>query len=333
VTSTERELGEVVAAVYPPETPVAVALALGSASFLVTSAPLRRDLWFDCDTVGYAGSLAKQLTGACAALLESEGALDLESSLADWLPELPWWAVPVRVRHLIHHTAGLPTTDVVWARMQEAGELDWTSDGAIAALATLDEPRAEPGAGFSYSNVGYICLARVLERAGSLPLGELARQRLFHPLGMSSTVLWSGPESTPPGATAVNDFGPPFPLSLGDGGLWTTARDLLRWNTALVADVLGVSETLHAPGHLDDGTPLDYAWGVRVHRVGGDRIQSHGGSWDGATARAVRLPDRGASFAILTLDGSIERIMELSDRLQAMLLGRSPRGGEADTEH
>lgn len=329
----ERHLGELIAAAYPPGTPVAVALATGADSLFVAPLPARRGARFDCDTVSYAGSLAKQVTGACSALLESEGALDLESPLADWLPELPSWATPVRVRHLMHHTAGLPATGVVWARMQEAGELDWTSDGVIAALATLDEPQAKPGAGFSYSNVGYICLARVVERAGSLPLGELARQRLFHPLGMSSTVMWSGPESMPPGATAGDDFGPPFPLSLGDGGLWTTARDLLRWNTALVADVLGVSETLHAPGHLDDGTPLDYAWGVRVHSIAGDRIQSHGGSWDGATARAVRLPDRGASFAILTLDGSIERIMELSDRLQAMLLGRSPRGGEADTEH
>jgi len=43
----------------------------------------------DCDAVAYGGSIAKQFTGACAALLTQEGALDPEAPIADWLLELP----------------------------------------------------------------------------------------------------------------------------------------------------------------------------------------------------------------------------------------------------
>jgi hypothetical protein len=93
-------------------------------------------------------------------------------------------------------------------------------------------------------------------------------------------------------------------------------RDLLRWNEALVADTLGVADTMHTTGALDDGTPLEYAWGVRVFHAGGTRVQSHGGSWDCTTAKLVRLPDLGAGLAVLAYDGSVERMTTLSSSLQ-----------------
>jgi hypothetical protein len=64
----------------------------------------------------------------------------------------------------------------------------------------------------------------------------------------------------------------PAPVSVGDGGLWTSVNDLLRWNTAVFADALGTAERTHTAGSLDDGTPLDYAWGVRVFRSGGELV-------------------------------------------------------------
>ena len=117
---------------------------------------------------------------------------------------------------------------------------------------------------------------------------------------------------------------PPAPLSLGDGGLWTSVSDLLGWNAALLSDTLGVAGPLHRTGSLDDGRPLDYAWGVRVAVESGRLIQSHGGSWEGAAAKLVRLPDVGLSLAVLAQDGSIERMTALASSVQdALLAGRS----------
>jgi len=99
--------------------------------------------------------------------------------------------------------------------------------------------------------------------------------------------------------------------------------DLLRWNEALLGDTLGVADTLHTTGALDDGTPLDYAWGVRVFRIGSNRVQSHGGSWEDATSKLVRLPDLGVSFGALADDGSVERMTALSASLQDELLSDS----------
>jgi hypothetical protein len=95
--------------------------------------------------------------------------------------------------------------------------------------------------------------------------------------------------------------------------------DLLRWNAALVSDALGISQTLHTPGRLDDGTPLDYGWGVRIFRAAGLLVQSHGGAWEGQTVKLVRPPTRRASFAVIALDSSVDKMVALSSALQDAL--------------
>jgi CubicO group peptidase (beta-lactamase class C family) len=297
----------IAAAGYEPSTPLAVGVSSGG----MTALAAQGDPPMDCDSVAYAGSLAKQITGACAALLVLDGALDVDAAIAGWLPELPDWSVAIHVRHLIHHTAGLPSTEAVWQRMESAGERDWTSDGAISALSGTHGLEDPPGTAYVYSNVGYICLARILERISGEELGAFAETRLFRPLEMHASALTSTP---------VEQLPSPAPLSVGDGGLWTSVHDLLRWNEALLWDTLGVADTIQTTGALDEGTRLDYAWGVRVFRVGDQRVQSHGGSWDDATSKLVRLPDLGSSFAVLAAHGSVERMTNLSSRLQDELL-------------
>jgi CubicO group peptidase (beta-lactamase class C family) len=322
VALDERAIARMIAAAgYDPATQVAVGMSSPSTTVFAAHGEGTGAGVPDWDAVGYAGSLAKQITGACAALLAQRGVLDVERPIADWLPELPAWARMIRVRHLIHHTAGLPATEALWEEMTTAGERDWTSDGVMAALSAIDELEEQPGDAYAYSNVGYICLARIVERSSGNDLNTFAQEHLFEPLRMRATTLWSGPAPSPPHAVLSQPLRSPAPLSVGDGGLWTSVSDLLRWNEALLGDTLAVADTLHTTGALDDGTPLDYAWGVRVFRVGANRVQSHGGSWEGATAKLVRLPDLGLSFAALALDGSVERMTALSSLLQNELLG------------
>src|SRR4051794_4122680 len=84
----------------------------------------------------YTGSLSKQITAACAALLVRQGRLDTDDTLSKWMPELPAWSRTVRLRHLIHHTSGLPegvhTDDVL---RDEAAR---TTDGVVRALVRRD---------------------------------------------------------------------------------------------------------------------------------------------------------------------------------------------------
>lgn len=280
---------------------------------------------FDSESVAYAASVAKQFTAACAALLERDGDLDYDGTIAAWLPELPSWSERVRMRHLIHHTAGLPD---LWQRMNGTQRKpQWTSPAFLAALAATPELDHAPGSVYAYSNVGYICLAAIIERISASTLDGFARARIFEPLGMDRSTFWTGPSPTPPMAVApASEPTQPAPLSVGDGGLWTSVTDLLQWNEAIMSDALGITARTHTPGSLDDGTRLDYAWGVRVSHLAGETVQSHGGEYGNATAKLIRLPDSMTSLAALAADNSVERMITLGDVVQRSLLQESGIG-------
>jgi CubicO group peptidase (beta-lactamase class C family) len=257
-------------------------------------------------TLVYAASLSKQITAACAALLVRQGVLDMDSAVSDWLPWLPAWADGVRLRHLLHHTAALPPDAEIDALLDG----DRTSPGILRALARFRAPRGRPGSEYVYSNAGYVCLAAVVERAADQPLPAFAHHRLFAPLAMNDTCYWPGPAPAPPGAAPLASRHP-APLSLGDGGVWTTAHDLVRWSQALNADELGISDLLQTPGRLEDGTPIDYAWGLGVRTHAGHRVFRHGGGWPGLRARHARLPGLGVSLVLIAVADDSERLGDL----------------------
>jgi CubicO group peptidase (beta-lactamase class C family) len=241
----------------------------------------------------YVASLAKQVTAACAALLARDRALDIEAPLAAYVGDLPSWSRTVRLRHLVHHTSGLP---------QEVTSLDGLAAG--------------PGTRYAYSNAGYVLLAAAVAAAAGEPLPGLARRRIFEPLGMADTLFWPGPAPAPPGAAPLDPVHP-APLSLGDGGLWSTAEDLLRWSAGLDDDRLGITARLQAPGRLDDGTELDYAWGMGVRRSRGQVVYRHGGSYADVRTMLVRVPERGFDLVILSLADRSTRWTALTDALLA----------------
>jgi CubicO group peptidase (beta-lactamase class C family) len=261
-------------------------------------------------SIVYLGSLAKQVTAACAALLVRAGKLDVETPLAGLLPELGDWSRTVRVRHLLHHTSGLPLGP------EPADHPDRTTAGVLAAIRAPDVP---PGTRYAYSSVGYVLLAEAVSRAAGEPLPEFARRHVLGPLAMDATLFWTGPGAAPPGAVALDPVHP-APLSLGDGGLWGTALDLLRWADGLNQDRLGVTDLIQAPGFLDDGTPLDYAWGMGVRAHTGHRVYRHGGGYADVRTMLVRVPERGLGLVILAPADRSERTAALTDALLDVLI-------------
>jgi len=269
----------------------------------------------------YAASLSKQITAACAALLVREGVLDIEAPIGRWLPELPAWAATVRLRHLVHHTGAMPDHEVDAI----VGNADRTTPAVLSALAQIPVLASRPGAAFAYSGTGYVCLAAAVERAACQPLPMFARQRIFVPLGMRRTLYWPGPAPAPADAIPLAALHP-APLSLGDGGVWSTASDLLRWSQALNADELGISRLMQQPGCLDDGTPVGYAWGMGIRSHAGRRVYRHGGGWPGIRALLARVPDLDLSLVILALADNSERRVDLAASMLDLLIRRGSDG-------
>lgn len=264
-------------------------------------------------TVLYGASVTKQMIGLLLAQAVEEGIASDADRLADWFPELPAWARAVRLGHLIHHTSGLP--DVA-----ATGPGDPRDNAEVIRRLQRCQPVRPPGVSFAYNNAGYVVLAETLRRGHGLPVEQLADEQLFSPLAMTATRLGSplaahGDHSDPPG-------------TIGDGGLWTSASDLLAWLTALNAGWFSAAAIARAesPGSLDDGSALDYAWGMRLAATPHGRRITHGGSWAGWLAKTVRLPESQIAVAVLSIGGVEDAVSSLgTDLANALaLLARRP---------
>ncbi|WP_017167308.1 serine hydrolase [Xanthomonas phaseoli] len=140
------------------------------------------------ETVFEAGSVSKQFTGALIARLAERGALSYDDSIRRWLPELPDLYQPVTITMLLHHTSGVRD----WSALAELtgwprGTRAWSMDDAVALLARQTALNFAPGTEYLYSNSNYLLAARIAERAGGRPFGELAQAELFAPLGLTHT--------------------------------------------------------------------------------------------------------------------------------------------------
>ncbi len=156
---------------------IAFARSYGQRAIEPAAEPMTRDTVFDL------ASLTKPIATATAALiLIDRGRLRLDQPAAEHWPEFGIRGKEgITIDPLLRHRAGL-IADNPLADYGDGPERAWER---IAGL-ELERP---PGARFRYSDVGFLVLGRVVERAAGRPLDQFAREAIFEPLGMGSTFL------------------------------------------------------------------------------------------------------------------------------------------------
>lgn len=279
-------------------------------------ADLEHDVPIAPDTVFYVGSLSKQFTAFAAALAIKDGRLSPDDPVLKFLPELPPYADAIRVQHLIHHTSGLRDYNTLLSIAGRRGDEAYDNATVLRITARQKKLNFTPGEEYLYSNTGYTLLATVVERATGTPFAAFAEARIFKPLGMDAThyhvdagrlvkaraFAYSG---GPGGAWRLDT---PSNERAGAGGLYTSVRDLVRWDENFYAPKVGDSRLVarvQTPGRLSNGAELSYAWGLQIGNYRGQPIVEHGGALGGYRAHVVRFPQLHMSVAALCNLGSI----------------------------
>jgi serine-type D-Ala-D-Ala carboxypeptidase len=133
------------------------------------------------DTVFDLASLTKPIATATAILLLLEdGKLRLEDRVSQYLPAFRRKETDgITLERLLVHTSGLIADN----------SLDDYRGGAAEAWQKLFalNPRTAPGSKFTYSDVGYMLLGKVVEEVSAMPLDTFTTRRVFGPLGMKAT--------------------------------------------------------------------------------------------------------------------------------------------------
>lgn len=304
------------------------------------------------ETPMLAASIGKSFVATTALALEADGVLARDGRVATHLGDRDWFArLPnhdtMTVDDLMRHTAGLPdhvhmesfATEMAARMVNGADAL--SPEAAIASV--LDAaPLFPAGAGWSYSDTGYLLLGLVIEEAAGRPWYDLVAERLLDPLGLDATA--PSDRRDIPGLAAGytvpgNPFGmPPRTMDAAGrlvwdpamewtgGGLVSTSPDLARWGhllfggEAIAAPYLdrlldGVAVSPDTPGirygagvALYDDTPRGPVWG-------------HGGWIPGYVSSLRNYADHGVTvaFQINTDVGIVDDSTDLVPALEAAL--------------
>ena len=280
------------------------------------SASLDYGVPLDESSVFYIASTSKQFTAAAIARLALDGRISLDDEIQEYVPEIPRYDAPVTIRHLLHHTSGL--RDYL-ALMQMAGrdyEDYWDNASGIALVSRQRALNFDPGSEHLYSNTGYILLAEIVERVTGQSLQEYTRDVFFGPLEMSATTWGEDFAAVIPGRVvsyAERDDGS-YRTWLkhfhgkGDGNLLTSVEDLAQWD-GIFYETDGpwaeLTATALEPGVLNDGTTLDYAFGLVHDEYRDVPIVAHGGGMLGFRTQFMRFPSERFSVICLCNLGSI----------------------------
>ncbi len=264
-------------------------------------------------TVFNIGSMAKQFTAFAIALLADEGKLSLDDDLRQYLPEMPDFGQSITLRHLIHHTSGLRGSFPELLALAEWRDADATTTADVYGLLKAQRGlNFFPGDEYLYVNSNYVLLVQICERVSGQPFAALCGQRIFEPLGMSRSTVNDCYFKLIPGRACgyYDDEGtwcnaPLTDSVVGPTNIYTTVQDLARWDENFYHGAVGgqaVIEQVHQPGRLNDGSVLDYAFGLEVgpaHQHRGWQMVEHGGSQGGYSAWMVRFPELHLSVVVL----------------------------------
>ena len=264
----------------------------------------------DANTIFEAGSVSKQFTAAAILLLAKDGKLSLDDPVRKYIPELPDYGTPLTIRHMMHHMSGLRDWGSVesiagWPRTTR----EYTHDHVLDIVSRQKSLNFPPGAQYSYSNTGFNLAAIIVSRVSGMPFVEFEKQRIFTPLGMTST-SWRDDHTriVKDRAIAYELKGSeyhtlmPFENIYGNGGLLTTVGDLLKWNENFEKPVVGDAAFVaqqQTPGIFSNGKPGTYAFGLVVGEFRGVKKVDHSGSTAGYRAQLSRFPDQHTSVAVL----------------------------------
>ncbi|WP_255567921.1 serine hydrolase [Brevundimonas sp. PAMC22021] len=256
----------------------------------------------DSQTKFRLGSLTKQFTAVAILMLADQGKVDLDAPIKTLLPGSPAAWDTVTVRHLLSHTSGVP--DFTRQADYEALKTRPTKLASLIARFSSQPLAFPPGERFSYSNSGYILLSAVIEAASGQPYADFVTSNLFQPLGMSDSGYDRHDVITPRRASGyastaggvINADYVDMSIPQGAGALFSTTRDLLKWEQGLFSGRL-LSETsmdaLTTP--VRDG----YAMGLVVSRSEGRTLIWHNGGIEGFNTYMAYDPDD--RFAVIVL--------------------------------
>ncbi|MCH5598998.1 serine hydrolase domain-containing protein [Niabella ginsengisoli] len=252
-------------------------------------------------------STSKPFTGMAILKLVQQGKIHLDDDVSKFFPAFPYPGVTVKL--LLSHRSGLPN----YLYFMEDKE-KWSPNQMVSNNDVLDflikykpDLSYRTGTHFSYCNTNYVLLALILEKVTGKPYPEYMNETIFKPLRMKHTFVYTPTDSgrvimsyKPSGAIWDQDI---FDHTYGDKNIYSTPRDMLKWDAALYSEKF-ISQSLLDSAYqpMSNETPSTHNYGLAwrmLNLPNGKKVIYHNGKWHGFNPAFARLIDEKAVIIIL----------------------------------
>ena len=277
------------------------------------------------DTDFRLASVTKQFTAMSIMLLVHDGKLRYDDTLVKIFPEFPSYGKDITVRQLLNHTSGLKDYGELY--MKQVGDqtpIDKVPQildrGVLQLLEQQTSTDFPPGTKWMYSNSGYAVLAMIVEKVSGRPFGDFLHDRIFKPLHMDKTVAYEkGKNDIPNRAFGYRKdkesgqfvFADQSPTSavLGDGGIYTSVKEMAKWDKGLrthklitEAEMREALTPVQVEGGVKfpDGKELAYGFGWFLDPYKGRERQWHNGGTMGFLTSIQRFPSDKLTIVVLS---------------------------------
>jgi CubicO group peptidase (beta-lactamase class C family) len=238
------------------------------------------------DSVYEIGSVTKVFTATAVMMLVNDGKISLDDRITNYLSDLPQTWNEITVRHLLSHTSGI-TNDYC-----DVGETSTRLRNPLSPKEFMEfvanyQLASAPGKNWAYSNTGFYLLGLIIEKVSGKSYADFMRQRIFMPLGMNSTGVYSRETIITNRARGYTWWHYQNALYNGNywdmswaysaGGITSSVMDLAKWDAALYTDKLLPKARLEQMWSPEKGRD-PFAWGVDHDSRYGRRMQHFGGT-------------------------------------------------------
>ena len=261
-------------------------------------------------SIFHVASVSKQFTAMAIMLLVRDGKLSVDDDIRKYLSEIRDYGTPITIRHLLTHTSGLRDQWELLSLARGRFEEDRITEADVMDIVPRQTAlNFTPGAEYLYSNTGFTLLGVIVKRVSGKSLRDFADERIFKPLGMTSTHFHDDYTMLVPGRTSA--YAPraggwrvsiPNYDTYGATSLFTTVGDLLKWEANLDNPVVGdraLIAQMETPTRLTTGDTSNYGFGLTIDRYRGARIVGHGGADAGYRTDVARFPELGLATVVL----------------------------------
>ena len=280
------------------------------------------------DTLSGCGSVSKMFVTAAVMQLADQEKIDIDKPVTEYLPDFRMADSrykDITVRMLMNHSSGLMGSyyngDIL------LGDRSNNIHDSFLQILSTERLKAAPGAYGSYCNDGFGLLELIAERVSGESFTEYMENHICKPLGLQQTgTHWNAflTEEQVRVFSQNIEYAPDFCMSVGSGGVLTTAPELCRFgsafftgNTVLLSEnAKNEMRTVQTDNLYEDGFGLgwdtvsdaDYdAAGVQVISKGGDLQFQHG--------ELLVAPDQKISVAVLSSGGGSDSNTKLARAL------------------